>query len=151
MWHIGAFVLWFAICCAIALVFGGAAERSAVLLQIGAAAATILGDGFLSGPLYTTARPALWLIDALLLLLLYRLALNSTRYWPMWVAALQMLSVIAHTVRALDQQMLPDGYYGLVNLVAWPMIGLTAIGALRHFSRRRRFGSDPSFKRSSAL
>lgn len=145
MWHVGAFAISFIVCFAAIMTIGGAAERISVIAQGSAYCATLASTGLVMDQSYHGVMADFWLVDSALLLVLLFLSLVTTRFWILWVAAIQLLSVLAHLIRAVDAQMLPAGYYAVVALSAWPMIGLTLIGAIRHHQRRARFGTDPSF------
>lgn len=145
MWHVGAFAISFTACFAAIMVIGGAAERLSAIAQALAYFLTVAANGLIMDHSFHGVRTDFWLVDSFLLLVLFLLSLVTTRFWILWVAAIQLLSVLAHLIRALDAQMLPTGYYAVVALAGWPMIGLTLIGAIRHHQRRARFGTDPSF------
>lgn len=145
MWHVGAFAISFTLCFAVIMAIGGAAERTSAIVQGSAYFATFAATDLVMDHSYHGVMIKFLIVDSVLLLVLFVLSLVTTRFWPLWVAAIQLLSVLAHLIRAVDAQMLPAGYYAVVALSAWPMIGLTLIGAIRHHQRRARFGIDPSF------
>ena len=145
MWHVGAFAISLIVCFAAIMMIGGAAERISAIAQGSAYFVTLTTNGFVMDQSYHGVMADFLLVDSALLLVLLVLSLVTTRFWILWVAAIQLLSVLAHVIRAVDAQMLPTGYYAVVALSAWPMIGLTLIGAIRHHQRRARFGTDPSF------
>ena len=147
MAHTDLFLIWFVICCALAVTKGGAAERTAALLQMTALALSRL-LGWLSPNNYSAALIQIWAIDIALGLALIILAIRANRFWPLWLVALQMQSVIVHLLKVIELQLVPIGYFAVVNLTAWPMITLTAIASLRHRHRLRQYGIDPSFRRS---
>lgn len=145
MVFISAFAVWFAVWFGFAFAVGGAAERSAASLQLLAYLATLASNRLGFHHSYGAVRLDFWLIDTLLLAALYTLAMRATRFWPLWLVAIQLLAVIAHALRVINPTMLPSGYFAIVDLAAWPMIGITGLGALRHRGRLKRYGSDPSF------
>lgn len=145
MWHVGAFAISFTVCFVVIMVIGGAAERTSAIAQGSAYLATLAATGLVMDHSYHGVMIKFLIVDSVLLLVLFVLSLVTTRFWTLWVAAIQLLGVLAHLIRAVDAQMLPEGYYAVVALSAWPMIGLTLIGAIRHHQRRARFGIDPSF------
>ncbi|MDO7841830.1 hypothetical protein [Sphingomonas immobilis] len=145
MWHIGAFLIWLTMCCGLAALVGGAAERRAAALLVLAYVASFIAARIRAHSQYTAVYYDAWIIDLLLLIALYVLAIRSTRFWPMWLVAIHVLAVIAHLLRVIDPLMMFEGYYGIINLAGWPMAGIVGIAAFRHRYRVRRFGSDPSF------
>ncbi|WP_188449565.1 hypothetical protein [Sphingomonas psychrolutea] len=128
-----------------ALAMGGAAERTAALLQlIALVVSRVLG--WLSPNNYGAVLIQLWAVDTGLLIALYVLAFRANRFWPLWLVGLQTQSVIVHLLKLIDLHLLPVGYFAVVNLTAWPMITLTAIASVRHRHRLKRYGIDPSFR-----
>ncbi|NIJ08040.1 hypothetical protein FHS31_001650 [Sphingomonas vulcanisoli] len=87
----------------------------------------------------------IFLIDLGLLLMLLGVALTSARFWPIIMAALQGLSVMAHLAKILDQAILPYVYFGLASLLSWPIVILLITATARHRLRLRRFGVDFSW------
>ncbi|MET0373363.1 MAG: hypothetical protein ABW128_03780 [Rhizorhabdus sp.] len=59
-------------------------------------------------------------IDSGVLLLLMFIALRSNRFWPLWMAAMQSLVVLAH-LAPLVPHMVPWGYWRAVTIWSWPM------------------------------
>lgn len=138
------FNLMLALVCGYALWRGGAPERIAALLFAGAAAmtyASMYSYGFraISG-LYL-------LLDLGLFVAIGLLSLWADRFWPMWVAALQLVVLAGHGVRATHPELLPFIYYVATAKLAYPMILLLAIGTIRHRERLARWGSDFDWSR----
>ena len=75
-------------------------------------------------------------VDTALLLALIALAVRANRFWPMWVAALQLLSLGIHTTVAIYPTILPSVYNRTAGAIAYPMIVLLIIGTARHYRRR---------------
>ena len=81
-------------------------------------------------------------IDLLLLSALTAVALRANRFWPLWLAALQLLAIGVHGVRAYDPHILPIVYARIVGEIAYPMLALLVIGTVRHHSRALRLGGE---------
>lgn len=128
-----------------AFIRGGAPERVVAAAFIAAAAAT-----YLPPPDFTTFERAefgLFVIDSALLAVLIAVALRANRFWPIWVAACQLFTVLVHITMAYQRDILPIVYFVVVIRISYPMLILLVIGTERHFRRKKRFGSDPDWSR----
>lgn len=133
-----------AVVCGYALWRGGAPERIAAALFAGAAAMTYLS-------MYAYAFRAIsetyLLLDLGLFAAIAILSLWADRFWPIWVAALQLVVLAAHGVRASHPDLMPFVYYVATAKLAYPMILMLAIGTMRHRERLSRWGSDLDWSR----
>lgn len=64
-------------------------------------------------------------------------ALRANRWWPLWVASLQLVTVMAHALRVIDTQLPQLVYIVMERWPFWAMIAITGLGTLLH-SRRTR-------------
>lgn len=121
---------------------GGAPERacSVLLLLAAGCSALLMLDPQIS---YHHVEFGLVGIDVALLLLLTALASVANRYWPMWLAALQLVTVAAHGVRAYDSRVLPWAYWLISGHIAYLVLLLLAIATARH--RRRLLAGFPEW------
>ncbi len=140
------FLCLMAMCCGYALWRGGAPERWAAALQITAFALGVPVHFALDAVGYRSAIVGTATIDVLLLIALTWLAWRSTRFWPLWIAGWQLAAIVAHFAKVLDPDMLAAGYAIQAQIWAYPMLLLTAIGAVRHRRRVCAGLSDPSWK-----
>ncbi len=138
MTHILVFNLVLIVACGYALWVGGAPERVAALVFAGAAAASyaVPYSGF-----HVVEAP-LFVIDLLTLIALALIALAANRFWPLYVTALQLLTVAVHAVKAYQPTLAFWMYGGAVGKMAYPTLVLLAIGVIRHRNRVARFGDD---------
>jgi hypothetical protein len=86
---------------------------------------------FVNSPLperYASVELAIFGIDAAMLLIFTGLALRTDRYWPLWVAALQLLVVLAHLAKAADPEMLRNGYGFNMAFWSYPQLLAIALG-----------------------
>lgn len=133
-------------CCGYALLRGGAPERIAGGLLIGAFAVDELVHRLIDGRLYATVELGSMFVDLALLVALVVLAHRSTRYWPLWVAGWQLAAVIAHIAKLLDPTMQATGYAVQAQVWGYPMVLALGAGAMRHRLRRRAGDPDPAWK-----
>jgi len=64
-------------------------------------------------------------------------ALRSPRFWPLWVAGLQLTSSTAHLMKAIDEDLLPIAYGAAIALWSYPILIILAIGTWRGQRRVR--------------
>ena len=136
------------LCCVYPLARGGAPDRAAAAMMLAASVASFATQAQPFSGSFHKVQVWVFVIDLLLLIGLFVLALVSTRFWPLWLTGLQLLAVIGHLVRAIDASTLPMGYQFLVSFEAYPMLLLVALGAWRHRKRLRRYGADRSWRDS---
>lgn len=132
--------------CVYALLRGGAPERLvAATFLVGdllSAAAVLNHSGRYVGEEY-----GLFATDVLILVVLVAVALLSTRWWPLFVAALQLNGVLVHLVHLTAPRTLPGAYLNASALWAYPMLFILAIATWRHRRRLASTGKDPSWCR----
>lgn len=130
-------------CWVYALWRGGAPERlGATILAV----ASLLTGAAISGPAsFRSVEIGALLVDLLCLVAFLVLALRAERYWPLWVAALQIVGTAVHAVRFVDPDIIHRTYAFMVSIWAYPMIALMVVGTWRHQQRLARLGSDKSW------
>lgn len=74
------------------------------------------------------------------------LALYAHRFWPMFVAVLHMLPLLAHTTRILDVTMQPAVYLTMQVATSWPVPLILVLATWRHQQRLTRGASEPSWQ-----
>ncbi len=125
------------ISCGYALWRGRSDERIVALVCLGA----VLASRFAFSPisiLYTRVEIGLLLIDLAVLASFVAVALRSDRFWPLWVAGLQLTTSMAHVMKAIDPRLLPIAYGAAIALWSYPILIILAIGTWRGYRRRKR-------------
>lgn len=128
--------------CVYALWRGGQPERFAALIFLAAVPLCLVA--------YTPHpwRGVQWIIlaiDVVMLMLLLAIAFRANRYWPIGVAAMQLLQVSGHFLRLTDPHMMYLLYWISAVVWAYPMLLLLALGTLRHRNRVKRHGPEKSW------
>jgi len=67
-------------------------------------------------------------------------ALRSSRFWPLWVAGLQLTTMLGHLLKAIDIGLLPRAYGASMAFWAYPIVLILAVGTWR---THRRQGAHP--------
>lgn len=95
---------------------------------------------------YREGELGVLIVDGVMFVGMTALAMRANRYWPIWVAALQLCSVLGHVSAGLDANILPTAYYLLTAYGAYPIWVFAVIGSVRHQQRLRAYGSDPPWR-----
>lgn len=138
MLHVIFFFFLLFACCSYAFVAGGMAERTTAALMLAATGLTILVERAPEMRNFRTVNLGVMGVDTAFLIGLLLVAILSRRYWPVWMAGLQLVQVAAHVVRLVDPRLLPLGYAVVLALWCYPMLLILAVGTFRH-----RHGSAP--------
>ena len=116
--------------CVYALWRGRGEERTVALLCLGATLASRLAFSPLSVR-YSGVEGGLLLIDLIVLASFVAVALRSQRFWPLWVAGLQLTTSMAHLMKAIDSTLMPIAYGAAIALWSYPILIILAIGTWR--------------------
>lgn len=133
------------VCCLYAFVRGGPPER------LGAAAliAAVVASHFVpaSGPIrFQTIEYGTMAVDMTLLAAIVFIAVRAQRYWPMWMAAFLLDTVLTHLLM-LSPKLVPWSYAVMNAAWAYPLPIILAAGTWRHQMRKRSYGDDPAWNR----
>jgi hypothetical protein len=62
-------------------------------------------------------------------------ALRSNRFWPLWIAGLQLTTILGHLMKAIDLGLFPRAYGGALMFWSYPILAILAIGTWRTHRR----------------
>lgn len=65
-------------------------------------------------------------------------ALRSARFWPLWMAGLQLTAMFGHLLKAIDVELFARAYAAALVFWAYPMLLVLAVGTWRNERRTRR-------------
>ena len=65
-------------------------------------------------------------------------ALRSERFWPLWIAGLQLTTILGHVLKAVDAQLFSRAYGAALVFWSYPIVLILAIGTWRSHRRRQR-------------
>jgi hypothetical protein len=128
------FLALLVLACGYALWRGGSDERIVASTCLIATLAT----RFAISPLtvrYTSIENGLLIIDLLMLATFVAIALRSSRFWPLWIAALQLTNSMAHLMKAIEWDLMPVAYRAAAVFWSYPILLILALGTWR--GRRR--------------
>ena len=78
------------------------------------------------------------LVDSLVMIAFVFIALQSDRFWPLWIAGLQLTMNVAHLLKAVQPGLLPAAYEAAERFWSYPILIILAIGTWRGYKRRMR-------------
>lgn len=126
---------------------GGTPERLAAAVL---AAMTVIGvtaHRFI--PIrYDHVDAAALTVDLLGFIGMTAIALYADRSWPLWTAALQLLSSMSHLIRFTSGTVEQLVYSWVKSLPTFLVLLILIGGTILHRRRLRRFGTDPSWRLS---
>lgn len=128
--------------CGYALWRGRSDERIAAGVCLLATIATRFAVSPLSQR-YSSLETGLLLIDALVLAAFVAIALRSARFWPLWVAGLQLTTSMSHLMKAIDADLLPRAYGAAAALWSYPILLILAVGTWRGQRMLARTADNP--------
>lgn len=68
-------------------------------------------------------------------------ALRSVRFWPLWIAALQLTTLLGHVLKAIESDLFSRAYGAALMFWGYPILLILAIGTWRG---QRRSQAKPS-------
>ena len=123
--------------CLYAWLRGGGDERCVAATCLAGTAATIL----VISPLrhrYAGVEEGLMLVDLAVLAGFIAVALRSQRFWPLWIAGLQLTTSLGHILKGVDQDLLPRAYGAALQFWSYPILIILAVGTFRTQRRLRQ-------------
>lgn len=116
---------------------GGADERIVAATCLAGTAATMLAISPLQHR-YAGVEGGLLLVDIAVLAAFVIVALRSDRFWPLWVAGLQLTTSTGHLLKGIDQELLPRAYGAALQFWSYPILLILVVGTYRRHQRVRR-------------
>ena len=123
--------------CLYAWLKGGGDERVVAATCLAGTAATMLVISPLRNR-YSGVEQGLMLVDLAVLAGFITVALRSKRFWPLWVAGLQLTTSLGHILKSVDQDLLPRAYGAALQFWSYPILVILAGGTFRSHRRSDR-------------
>lgn len=118
---------------------GGPDERIVAATCLAGTAATLLAISPLQQR-YAGVEEGLMLVDLAVLAGFVVVALRSERFWPLWIAGLQLTTSIGHLLKGIDQDLLPRAYGAALQFWSYPILLILAVGTFRRHQRFKQTG-----------
>ena len=99
----------------------------------------VVATKFVVSPLssrYAGVENGLLFIDLTMLAAFVAIALRSDRFWPMWIAGLQLTGSTAHLMKEVSADLLPRAYGAAAALWSYPILLVLLIATWRGYRRR---------------
>lgn len=110
-------------------------ERLAAAICIFATIATRLVLSPLTSR-YSDIEVGVFLVDLLALAGFTAIALRTDRFWPLWVAGLQLTTIVAHLLKAIQFDLVPHAYAAAARFWVYPIFLIIVIGTWRSHRRQ---------------
>jgi hypothetical protein len=123
--------------CLYAWIRGGGDERLVAATCLGGTLATMLVISPLSHR-YSGVEGRLMFVDLGVLAGFITVALRSNRFWPLWVAGLQLTTSLGHILKGIDPDLLPRAYGAALQFWSYPILAILAVGTFRANRRLSR-------------
>lgn len=117
--------------CGFAFLKGARDAKIVAGICLAATAATYLS---MSG--YRALEGDILVIDLMTFFGFTWVALRSNRFWPLWVAGLQLTTSLGHVLKALSSDMVPLAYAAALRSWSYPILIILAVGVWREIRRR---------------
>ena len=90
---------------------------------------------------YSDVEIGLLAVDLFTLATFVLVALHSSRFWPLWVAGLQLTTSMGHLMKAMESDLLPVAYGAALRMWSYPILLILVIGTWRGHRRSLREAS----------
>jgi uncharacterized membrane protein len=122
-----------------AFVRGSRDERQVGIVLVTGVVATTLALSPIAHR-YNGLEAGVMLVDVAVFAGFLWVALRSDRFWPLWIAGLQLTTIIGHVLKAVDIHLFARAYGAALSFWGYPIVLILAIGTWRGAQRARRSG-----------
>ena len=111
-------------------------ERMAAAICVLATIASVAVNSPMSER-YSSVETGVLTVDVVAFLAFVWIALRSERFWPLWVAGLQLTTLFSHFFKFADSDMIPKVYAAAGRFWVYPIFLIIVIGTWRSSQRNR--------------
>ena len=129
--------------CAIAFLLGRSDERIVASICVVASVMSAVVVAPL-GSRYSNVEAGIFLVDIAAFAGFTFVALRTERFWPLWVAGLQLTTIIAHALKAVQLDLMPQAYAAAARFWVYPIFAIIVIGTWRGYRRRQATARVPA-------
>lgn len=126
MWSITLYYIVLLVTVVVALRRGGPLERWAAYTAL---IASVLTSVLAPFPTWTDVEVRIFVIDLLVLLSFWFIALKSQRFWPYWITGWQLIAIFVHIQKMMFAEISPRPYSLLSMYIAYPILLLILYAA----------------------
>lgn len=131
------FRLFLLLVAAYAFVRGSRDERQVGIVLVTGVIATTLALSPVAHR-YNGLEGTVMLVDVAVFAGFLWVALRSERFWPLWIAGLQLTTIIGHVLKAVDVHLFARAYGAALSFWGYPILLILAIGTWRGTNRARQ-------------
>lgn len=110
--------------------------RDAKVIALTCLVAAFASLPFISG--YDSVEVTVLVVDVVVLALFLYVALQSDRFWPMWIAGLHVTTMFGHALKLMSGDLVPIAYAVALRFWAYPELIILAVAVWRGTQRDRR-------------
>lgn len=112
------------------IILGGRPERAAAVVTM----AAFLASAVVSNQTWDSLEWRILAIDTIALSVFWIISLTSNRFWPYWVTAFQLITVLVHLQMILSEPL--QWAYGMLSIyLSIPIVIIIGISSLKHWER----------------
>lgn len=120
--------------CGYALWRGRKYEQLSAIIFITASILSVIARSAVTRP-YVGVQVSDLVIDTFVLVSMLVIALRSDRFWPLWIAGLQLTIGMSHMLKAFSPDLLPLAYAAAERFWSYPTLIILFVGAWRQHNR----------------
>ena len=132
MWSVAIYYAVLLITVAVAIRRGGPFERWAAYTAL---IASVLTTAVTPFPTWTNIEFNIFIIDVLVLMSFWFIAMRTQSFWPYWITGWQLIAIFGHIQKLMFSEILARPYSLLSVYISYPIL-LLIIYASGSYSRR---------------
>lgn len=126
MWSVAIYYLVLLITVAVAIRCGGPFERWAAYTAL---IASVLTSALAPFPAWTDIELNIFVVDLLVLLSFWFIALKTQDFWPYWITGWQLIAIFGHLQKFMFAEILARPYWLLSVYISYPILLLIIYAA----------------------
>ncbi|HEY8434965.1 MAG TPA: hypothetical protein VIK68_10190 [Sphingomicrobium sp.] len=84
---------------------------------------------------FASVETHVFAVDVIVFMGFLWVALRSERFWPLWIAGLQLTAIMGHVLKAVDIHLFTKAYAAAMVFWSYPIVLILAIGTWRSHRR----------------
>jgi cyanate permease len=87
---------------------------------------------------FASVETHVFAVDLIVFMGFLWVALRSERFWPLWIAGLQLTAIMGHVLKAVDIHLFSKAYAAAMVFWSYPIVLILAVGTWRSHRRYMR-------------